>query len=102
MVLLGVATVAIPPLREFFALDLPPALVLLASTGIVALCGVLIYLALRSVGWKSIAPDLLRSSLEMLRSGRLTRIIGAQDNKDAAGQGDESVAAQLRLPLDEE
>ncbi|MCU0280420.1 MAG: HAD-IC family P-type ATPase, partial [Acidimicrobiia bacterium] len=48
--------------REFFELDLPRLVVLLAGVGIVGLTGGILYGSLRAVGWIQQVPDLLRSS----------------------------------------
>jgi cation-transporting ATPase E len=55
-----VLSMAVPALRDFFALDLPRAVVLLSAVGIVALTGVLMVFALRAVGWARLVPDLLK------------------------------------------
>jgi len=47
-------------LRDFFALDLPRAVVLLAAVGIVAVTGMVMVFALRAVGWAKLVPELLR------------------------------------------
>jgi cation-transporting ATPase E len=47
--------------REFFELDLPRLVVLLAGVGIVGLTGGILYGSLRAVGWIQQVPDLLRS-----------------------------------------
>jgi cation-transporting ATPase E len=49
-----------PPLRGFFALDLPRTVVLLAAVGIVAVTGTVMIFALRAVGWAKVVPELLR------------------------------------------
>jgi cation-transporting ATPase E len=49
-----------PTLRDFFALDLPRTVVLLAAVGIVALTGTVMIFALRAVGWAKVVPELLR------------------------------------------
>jgi cation-transporting ATPase E len=51
---------ASPPLRDFFALDLPRTVVLLAALGIVAVTGTVMIFALRAVGWARVVPELLR------------------------------------------
>jgi cation-transporting ATPase E len=50
--------------REFFELDLPRAVVLLAGVGIVGLTGSIMYGALRSLGIFHQFPDLLRAPLQ--------------------------------------
>lgn len=55
-----VLTMATPPLRDFFALDLPRAVVLLAGVGIVGITGMVMVLALRAVGWAKLVPEILR------------------------------------------
>ncbi|MGC2241183.1 MAG: HAD-IC family P-type ATPase [Acidimicrobiia bacterium] len=55
-----VLAMASPFLRDFFALDLPRAVVLLASVGIVALTGTIMIFALRALGWARQVPELLR------------------------------------------
>ena len=52
---------ASPGWREFFELDLPRLVVLLAGVGIVGLTGGILYGSLRSLGWVQQVPDLLRS-----------------------------------------
>jgi cation-transporting ATPase E len=49
-----------PFLRDFFALDLPRAVVLLSAVGIAALTGTVMVISLRAVGWAKIVPELLR------------------------------------------
>ena len=51
---------ASPMLRDFFALDLPRTVVLLAAVGIVAITGTVMIFALRAVGWARVVPELLR------------------------------------------
>ncbi len=64
-----------PSGREFFELDLPRAVVLLAGVGIVGLTGGIMYGALRSLGVMRQMPELLRAPLQaggptkVLRSG---------------------------------
>lgn len=60
MASLLVLSMSLPFLRDFFALDLPRAVVLLAAVGIVAITGLIMVLALRAVGWARIVPELLR------------------------------------------
>jgi len=48
-------------LREFFELELPPLVVLLAGVGIVGLTGGILYGSLRAVGWVQQVPELLRT-----------------------------------------
>lgn len=60
MSLLLVISMATPAFRDFFALDLPRAVVLLAGVGIVGITGLIMVLALRAVGWARIVPELLR------------------------------------------
>jgi cation-transporting ATPase E len=55
-----VVVMASPPLRDFFALDLPRTVVLLAAVGIVAVTGTVMIFALRAVGWAKVVPELLR------------------------------------------
>ncbi len=55
-----VLAMASPFLRDFFALDLPRPVVLLASVGIVALTGTIMIFALRALGWAKLVPELLR------------------------------------------
>ncbi|MDH3463599.1 MAG: cation-translocating P-type ATPase [Acidimicrobiia bacterium] len=54
-----VLSMALPPLRDFFALDLPRAVVLLSAVGIVAVTGMVMVFALRFVGWAKVVPELL-------------------------------------------
>lgn len=55
-----VLSMAVPFLRDFFALDLPRAVVLLSAVGIVAITGLVMVFALRAVGWARLVPELLR------------------------------------------
>lgn len=55
-----VLSMAVPALRDFFALDLPRAAVLLSAVGIVAITGLVMVFALRSVGWARMVPELFR------------------------------------------
>ena len=48
--------------RQFFALDLPRTVVLLAAVGIVALTGTAMVFALRAVGWARVVPGILREN----------------------------------------
>jgi hypothetical protein len=59
MSFLLVMAMALPPLRDFFALDLPRPVVLLSAVGIVALTGLVMVFALRFVGWARVVPELL-------------------------------------------
>ena len=74
--LLAVAMLS-PAAREFFALELPRAVVLLAAMGIVAITGTVMILALRAVGWAKVVPELLKEvpSMEPGAWRRLTRRI---------------------------
>jgi cation-transporting ATPase E len=47
-------------LHDFFGLDLPRTVVLLAAVGVVALTGTVMIFALRAVGWAKVVPELLR------------------------------------------
>ena len=51
-------------LRQFFELELPRLLVLLAGVGVIGITGALLYGALHSVGWIQQMPDLLRIPFE--------------------------------------
>jgi cation-transporting P-type ATPase E len=51
-----------PTSREFFALDPPRIVVVLAALGIVGVTGTVMVLALRAVGWAKIVPELLREN----------------------------------------
>ncbi len=51
--------------REFFELDLPPAVLVFAAIGVVALAGAVMYVGLRATGWIRQMPDLLRTPLEL-------------------------------------
>jgi cation-transporting ATPase E len=55
-----VLSMALPFLRDFFALDLPRPVVLLSAVGIVALTGLVMVSALRAVGWAKLVPELLK------------------------------------------
>ncbi|HSQ37680.1 MAG TPA: cation-translocating P-type ATPase, partial [Acidimicrobiia bacterium] len=48
-------------LREFFELQLPPLVVLLAGVGVVGLTGGVLYGSLQAVGWIQQVPELLRA-----------------------------------------
>ena len=50
---------ASPFLRDFFALDLPRAVVMLSAVGIVAITGLVMVFSLRAVGWARVVPELL-------------------------------------------
>jgi cation-transporting ATPase E len=47
-------------LRDFFALELPRVVVMLAAVGIVAVTGMVMVFSLRAVGWAKVVPELLR------------------------------------------
>jgi cation-transporting ATPase E len=49
-----------PFARDFFALDPPRAVVLLAAAGIVGITGAIMVLALRALGWARLVPELLK------------------------------------------
>jgi cation-transporting ATPase E len=51
-------------MREFFELETPRLLVLLAGIGIIGITGALLYASLRSVGWLQQMPQLLRTPFE--------------------------------------
>jgi hypothetical protein len=61
--------------REFFELDVPPLVVLLAGVGIVGMTGFVLYGALTALGWVKAVPELLGEDLRnqgawgMVRSG---------------------------------
>lgn len=52
--------------REFYALDLPRAIVVFAAIGIAAVTGSLMYVALVGSRWIQSAPDLMRQAPEIL------------------------------------
>jgi cation-transporting ATPase E len=60
MIGLLMLVLATPFARDFFALDLPRAAVLLAAVGIVAITGTIMVFALRALGWARLVPELLR------------------------------------------
>jgi len=64
-----------PWLREFFALDLPRTVVLLAAVGIVAITGTVMVFTLQAVGWAKVVPEILRENPPNEREAwrRLTR-----------------------------
>lgn len=62
MAALLVLSMITPFLRDFFALDLPRVVVLLAAVGIVALTGFVMVFALRALGWARLVPELLREN----------------------------------------
>jgi cation-transporting ATPase E len=68
---------ATPFTRDFFALDLPRAVVLLAAFGIVAITGTVMVFALRALGWAKVVPAILREHppTEPGALGRLKRRI---------------------------
>lgn len=49
-----------PVVSEFFALDLPRAVVVLSAVGIVAITGTIMVMSLRAIGWAKAVPELLR------------------------------------------
>lgn len=55
-----VLSMAVPALRDFFALDLPRPVVLLSAVGIVAITGLIMVFALRAVGWARLVPELVK------------------------------------------
>lgn len=59
--------------REFFELDVPRLVVLLAGLGIVGLTGAVLYGSLRAVGWLQQVPTLLRTPFDR-RSGPLAAL----------------------------
>lgn len=60
MTMLTFLGLAVPASRDFFELDLPRLVVMLAAVGIVAVTGAVMVIALRSVGWARAVPELLR------------------------------------------
>ncbi|MGD2044446.1 MAG: HAD-IC family P-type ATPase, partial [Acidimicrobiia bacterium] len=60
MAALLVLSMSLPFLRDFFALDLPRAVVLLSAVGIVAVTGLVMIFALRALGWARLVPELLK------------------------------------------
>ena len=60
MVGLLILAFASPLSREFFELELPALVVLLAAVGIAAITGTLMMLTLHAVGWVRTVPDILR------------------------------------------
>lgn len=60
MATLLVLSMSLPFLRDFFALDLPRAVVLLSAVGIVAVTGLVMVTALRALGWAKLVPELLK------------------------------------------
>ncbi|HSM01357.1 MAG TPA: HAD-IC family P-type ATPase [Acidimicrobiia bacterium] len=72
-------------MREFFELELPRLVVLLAGVGVIGITGALLYAALRSVGWVQQMPDLLRHPFE-----------GADGPMDAIRNGIEKLRRRAR------
>jgi len=60
MAALLVVSMLSPPLRGFFALELPRAVVLLSAVGIVAMTGTVMVFTLQAVGWARIVPAILK------------------------------------------
>lgn len=109
----------VPAARDFFDLDLPRAVVVLAGIGIVGLAGVVMYLSLQVSGWLHSVPQVVRStqvrvrqsgfSLARLRALRTPPHIRTDDTTPphdeaaleapAADVPDES---QLSLPIEAE
>ncbi|MDH3470443.1 MAG: HAD-IC family P-type ATPase [Acidimicrobiia bacterium] len=59
MIALLVVVLISPWWREFFELEMPPLVVLLAATGIVGLTGAVMYVSLRTLGWLQHVPEIL-------------------------------------------
>jgi cation-transporting ATPase E len=57
-----VLSMIVPFLTDFFALDLPRAVVLLAAVGIVAITGAVMVFALRAIGWARNVPDIFKEN----------------------------------------
>jgi len=51
----------LPATREFFALDLPPMIVLTSAVGVASISGALMFATLRAVEWSALDPGILRS-----------------------------------------
>ena len=64
---------ASPTWREFFELEVPRLVVLLAAVGIVGITGGVLYAALRGVGWLQQVPTLLRTPFDR-RTGPLAAL----------------------------
>jgi cation-transporting ATPase E len=60
MAVLTIIALTSPRSQEFFELELPSTVVLLAAIGIVAITGAVMVLALYTLGWLRTVPDLLR------------------------------------------
>ena len=60
MISLLLLVLVTPVARDFFALDLPRAVVLLAAVGIVGVTGAIMVLALRALGWARLVPVFLK------------------------------------------
>jgi cation-transporting ATPase E len=60
MISLLLLVLVTPVARDFFALDLPRAVVLLAAVGIVGVTGAIMVLALRALGWARLVPEFLK------------------------------------------
>jgi cation-transporting ATPase E len=54
-------TFMLPATREFFALNLPSALILMAGVGVAAISGGIMFSALRAVEWAALLPEIARS-----------------------------------------
>jgi cation-transporting P-type ATPase E len=60
MIGLLLVVLANPFLRDFFALELPRAVVLLSAVGIVAITGTIMVFSLRALGWAKLVPEILK------------------------------------------
>jgi cation-transporting P-type ATPase E len=60
--------------REFFALEMPRPVVLLAAVGIIGVTGTVMVIALRALGWVKAFPDLLKDIPPPLEQGGLSRL----------------------------
>jgi cation-transporting ATPase E len=62
MVAIFLICITNPFLQDFFALEMPRAVVLLAAFGIVAITGLMMVLTLRGLGWAKAIPQVLRDA----------------------------------------
>ncbi len=62
MAALLLLAMTLPASREFFELEMPPLVILLAAVGIVAITGAVMVGGLRAFGWLQQVPDMLREN----------------------------------------
>ena len=76
MAMAGLTAIAFvsPTLREFFELSLPGFLEFMATIGIAAITGAIIFASLRAVEWSLLLPEFMRSRRVARMEARLRRI----------------------------